>query len=269
LIDIDCGVIGAFPGQAPYRESGKRLMADGESDRQRTVEVHGTLQVEPADVEARLKKLEAKVEGGAGKGALAWILDILKTLLPSIVLALVGFALKDTVDQALRERQIQLEAVKEMEKLAPDLQKNDLVRIDAQAKAAQLAAFGRYSVPFFVNILEVGNQNAALGAEDGLRMVARSEPKSVCSSLQAVIRSRSGLYHWQTHLAALKVLGQAGCTEAESDVAAYRDGMASVDNFGKWVADPAPEQTEYDKVFQQAAATFEKLARVMQSQPYK
>ena len=31
-----------------------------------------------------------------------------------------------------------------MEKLVPDLQKTDLVRADAQAKAAQLAAFGQY-----------------------------------------------------------------------------------------------------------------------------
>src|SRR5882762_9919525 len=125
-------------------------MADSETSLQRSKEIHGTLQLEPAAVEARLKKIEEKLDGKEGKGVLAWILDILKTLLPSIVLALLGFALKDTVDQALREREIQLEAVKEMEKLAPDLQKNDLVRIDAQAKAAQLAAFGRYSVPFFV-----------------------------------------------------------------------------------------------------------------------
>jgi hypothetical protein len=239
-------------------------MSDGETSPQRTMEIHGTLQLEPAAVEGRLKKIEEKLEGK--QGALAWILDVLKTLLPSIVLALIGFALKDTVDQALREREIQLEAVKEMEKLAPDLQKNDLVRIDAQAKAAQLAAFGRYSVPFFVNILEVGNQNAALGAEDGLRMVARSDPETVCSSLQAVIRSRSGLYHWQTHLAALKILGQTGCTQACKDVAGYRAGMNTAANFANWVSAPAPEQTEYDKVSQQASTTFEQLTRVSRSQ---
>jgi hypothetical protein len=182
------------------------------------------------------------------------------------VLAVIGFVLKDTVDQALRERQIQLEAVKEMEKLAPDLQKNDLVRIDAQAKAAQLAAFGRYSVPFFVNILEIGSQNATLGAEEGLRMVARSEPWSVCSALQAVIRSRSGLYRWQTHLAALEILGQAECKQATKDVANYRDGMSSLANFGRWVSVPTPEQTEYDKVSQQASATLEQLMRVGRAQ---
>lgn len=243
-------------------------MPDDEASRPGTLEVHGTLQVEPAAVESRLKKIEEKLNSGQGKGLLAWVLDVLKTLLPSVVLAVVGFALKDTVDQALRERQIQLEAVKEMEKLVPDLQKVDIVRIDAQAKAAQLAAFGRYSVPFFVNILEVGNQNAALGAEDGLRMVARSEPEAVCSPLQAVIHSRSGLYHWQSHLAALEILGQVGCTRACKEVVSYRDGMSSLANFEKWVADP-PQQSEYDKVLKRASDTLEQLKRVDPTQQCK
>jgi hypothetical protein len=235
-------------------------MGDADSSSRRTMEIHGTLQLEPAAVEARLKRIEDKLAGRNEKGLVAWILDVLKALLPSIVLAVIGFVLKDTVDQALREHQLQLEAVKEMEKLVPDLQKTDLVRADAQAKAAQLAAFGRYSVPFFVNVLEVGNQNAGIGAEDGLRMVARSEPETVCTALQAVISNRTGLYHWQTHLAALEILGQADCKQACKAVASYRDGMSSLTNFEKWVFAP-PLQNEYDKVSKQASTTFAQLDR--------
>src|ERR1035441_1024685 len=180
-------------------------MTDGKTSLPRTDGTNGALQVESATVEARLKEIENKVDKGNGRSAFTWILDILKTLLPSVVLLILGFALKDTVDQALREREIQLAAVKEMETLVPDLQKTDLVRADAQAKAAQLAAFGRYSVPVFVNIVEVGNQNAGVGAEDGLRMVARSEPQAVCAALQSVIQNRTSLYRWQTHLSALEI----------------------------------------------------------------
>ncbi len=236
-------------------------MTDGETSLPRALEIHGTLHLESAAVDGRLKKIEAKLEERNNKGLLTWILDVLKTLLPSIVLALLGFALKDTVDQALREREIQLAAVKEMETLVPDLQKTDLVRADAQAKAAQLAAYGRYSVPFFVNILEVGNQNAAVGAEDGLRMVARSEPEVVCAALQTVIQNRTGLYRWQTHLSALEVLGQASCTKACREVASFREQTSSVDNYQKWVSSPAMP-TEYDKVSKQASDTFARLNRV-------
>jgi hypothetical protein len=236
-------------------------MTDGETPPPRPLEIHGTLQVDSSAVDARLKKIEDKLGERNSKAALAWILDVLKTLLPSIVLAVLGFALKDTVDQALREREIQLAAVKEMETLVPDLQKTDLVRADAQAKAAQLAAYGRYSVPFFVNILEVGNQNAAVGAEDGLRMVARSDPEAVCTALQTVIRNRTGLYRWQTHLSALEVLGQASCTKACRDVATFRDDMLSMDNYQKWLSSP-PMQAEYDKVSKQASDTFAQLKRI-------
>jgi len=79
-------------------------MTDSETSPPRPLEIHGTLQLESAAVEARLRKIEEKLEERNGKGALTWILDVLKTLLPSIVLAILGFALKDTVDQALRER---------------------------------------------------------------------------------------------------------------------------------------------------------------------
>jgi len=236
-------------------------MSDGKTSPPRVIEIHGALQLESAAVEARLKGIEEKLDKGNGKSSLTWILDILKTLLPSVVLAVLGFALKDTVDQALREREIQLAAVKEMETLVPDLQKNDLVRADAQAKAAQLAAYGRYAVPFFVNILEVGNQNADVGAEDGLRMVARSEPQVVCTTLRTVIQNRTGLYRWQTHLSALEILGQASCTRACRDVAGFRDSMSSLSNYQQWVSSP-PIQTEYDKISKQASDTFAQLNRI-------
>jgi len=54
-----------------------------------------------------------------GKGGMQWLLDVLKTLLPSIVLAMIGYYLNDTVNHALHARELQLEAVKAMELLAP------------------------------------------------------------------------------------------------------------------------------------------------------
>src|SRR5438445_12617397 len=137
-----------------------------------------------------------------------------------------------------------------METLVPDRHNTDLVRADAQAKAAQLAAFGRYSVPFFVNILEVGNQNAGVGAEDGLRMVARSEPQVVCSALQIVIKNRTGLFRWQTHLSALEILGQASCTKACGDVASFRATMSSVNNYQKWWPSPRMQRKSAEEINQ-------------------
>jgi hypothetical protein len=100
-------------------------------------------------------------------------------------------------------------------------------------------------------------------------MVARSEPEAVCSAMQGVVRNRSGLYKWQTHLAALRIIGQAGCMASCRTVANYRDTMSSADNYAKWVAIPGPQPSEYDKVSQQIATTFGQLTRVSGSQSCK
>ena len=236
-------------------------MADTPLPAQPTPEVNGSVRRDSSAGEDRINKAEENPKEKSGSGTWPWISDVLKTLLPSIVLAVLGWALKDTVDLALREREIQLEAVKEMETLIPDLQKKDLSPEDAQAKAAQLAAFGQYSVSFFVNILEVGSQNAKAGAEEGLRMVARSDPQSVCAPLQTAITNHSALYVWQTHLTALRVLGQAGCTKACKDVASYRDNMGTLDEYKNWVSS-RPEQSEMDKVHKQASDTFDQLKHI-------
>ena len=55
----------------------------------------------------RLKKIEERLEERNGKRALAWILDVLKTLLPSIVLAALGFALKDSGSPSRSRRRVE------------------------------------------------------------------------------------------------------------------------------------------------------------------
>jgi len=235
-----------------------------EPDPVRAMEINGTLQLESAAIEARLKKIEEKLDGKKEKADLSWLLDILKTLLPSIVLTVIGFYLNDTVEQAMKEHQLQIDAVNEMQKIAEGLQ-GVQTRPDALAKAAQLAAFGRYSVPFFVNVLETGTQNSQIGAEDGLRMVARSEPQPVCSALHAVIRNRSGLYQWQTHASALKVLGQTGCVDACTDVAKYRNSLTSVNDFKPWVSNDKVMADDYKTVVDQASTTLEQLKKMQES----
>jgi hypothetical protein len=241
-------------------QDGNKLAEHGGSPPEHTKPgIKGHVAIQSPELVSRLEAIESKLQKQDGRSAMSWILDVCKTLLPSIVLAVLGFALKDSVDQALRQREIQLAAVKEMESLVPDLQKTDLDQVNAEAKAAQLAAYGRYAVPFFVNILEVGNQYAQAGAKDGLRMVARSEPDQVCMTLRSVIQNRTGLYQWQTHLAALKILGQAGCKESCREVVKYRDTMLNTGNYEAWVSSP-PIQTEFDKVSKQASDTVSQLS---------
>src|SRR5260370_23807029 len=98
-----------------------------------------------------------------------------------------------------------------MTRLQNALQDPNIKPDDATKDAVELAGFGRYSIPFFVNVLEVGQQVAKDNAEQGLRMVSRSEPREVCTAMDRIITNRTGLYVWTTHLKALKLLAQTGC----------------------------------------------------------
>jgi hypothetical protein len=115
------------------------------------------------------------------------------------------------VNQALKARELKIDAIEDMQSPSAELQNPAIERDAALARAVELAAYGEYSVPFFINVQEIGNQYAIVGASQGLRMVARSEPQAVCDQLTAVIRNRTGLYHWQSHLAALELIGEVRC----------------------------------------------------------
>jgi hypothetical protein len=230
----------------------------------RPIEVSGTVTLEGVVSDTRVKALEDKVASltaASEKHPAEWVLDVLKAILPGVVLAIVGYVLNDTVNHALQEHQLQIDAIKSMQVLTADLQNPKITQAEAQAKAAQLAAFGKYSVPFFVNVHEIGNEYGALGAEDGLRMVARSEPESVCDRINAVIHNRTGLYHWQTHLAALELIAEVKCAGALTDVKAYESDLDSLATLNKWVATPGPDEKEYGKVRTQVQDTVERLNR--------
>ena len=229
-------------------------------------------EADPHDTAARLDRIEealrtlstAKPPVVAGKqdkrahfGAMA---DVLKTLLPSLIILFVTFSIKDSVDLALRERQLQLANVQAMAGLAADMQKGGQTDEQTTQKAVQLAAYGRYSVPFFIHVLEVGDITSQTGAERGLWMVSMSEPEEVCAGLTAVIRNRTGLYRWTTHLSALRLLGEAGCGSAEKTVADYAAAMQSLETYQSWVRpEPLPDKSEYRQVVDQAQQTRQAL----------
>jgi hypothetical protein len=186
--------------------------------------------------------------------------DILKALIPSLVILFATYEIKDSVDMALQERQLQLQNVQAMASIETAMQDPNIDPPKATNYAVQLAAFGRYSIPFFINVLEVGVQTPMNGAEQGLRMVGRSEPEQVCNALAQVVSNHTGLYRWTTHLTALKLLGEAGCKSDYQIVSDYANSM-SLAVFQKWVAPaPKPEQSEYDRVAKQAADTKSVLA---------
>jgi len=242
-------------------------MSELERDNPRPLELRGSLDLRIPHVESRLQDLAQQVEELKNKSGRKDFWEkiqalSLPSLFSSLLLGWLGWLFTGSVNQALEERQVELAAVKEMETLIVAMEDKKLDLATAGRTAAELASFGRYSVPAFVNLLEVGNQfNAytAIGAEQGLRMVAAAEPGVVCAQITQVIRNRSGLYHWQTHQTALQIIGDTNCQSARDAVAQYERDCSSLQAYQGMVAGPKPEAVEYERIHTLSTRTRERL----------
>jgi hypothetical protein len=140
----------------------------------------------------------------------------------ALLVAWLGFALKDSVDQALAREELHLTSVSEMQGLLSTLRKADVTKEDASAAALTLAAFGHYAIPSLMITLAEADDVRAPAAEEGLEAIGASEPEAVCKRLQTQIAERSGRHHYMTHIAALRLLGNIPCPAALPAVTAYR-----------------------------------------------
>ena len=81
-----------------------------------------------------------------------------------------GFMLKDSVDQALNRRQLELSAASEIQHLVEKTASSNLT--EARAAAVTLASFGDFAAVALARALQDAGTGSAIAAEDGLRSLA-------------------------------------------------------------------------------------------------
>ena len=164
----------------------------------------------------RLEKLEKAADQPAKKGlarVLAWMGPALPQLITSLVILFVGLKVKDSVDLAIKQQQLQLSYVKEMKEQLVAMAATD-AGLDAVERAAVLvAAFGQPAVMPLMNELRYGG-NRALGAEAGLRSLAFMSPDAVCQIVPRVVASPARMLGWEGQMVAARVLAAADCAKA-------------------------------------------------------
>lgn len=196
------------------------------------------------DVEQRLARLEAKLDAlqaaapppvppvpapvapvppapvPPSKRFIAWMGGELPKLVGATVLLVLGFALKDSVDLALKQRQLDLSYSKEMQsllqKMAEQTEMNQL-----QATAIVLASYGEAALPALLSELRHTGLRAD-AAEQGLIALALRDPGPVCTALPRVLRLKSRQYDWQIHQKVVRMLGEQDCRDAVKPLRRYR-----------------------------------------------
>jgi hypothetical protein len=173
-------------------------------------------------VEQRLEGLEKQVAELKNKPKNAWDkFQILAQALTPVVVFCLGYYLIEAVKAGIEQRRLSLENAKEMRELLLDLGKSDTAD-KAEAAAVSLSAFGSYSInPLIVQLDEDEIRRQA--AEKGLRAAWRSVPIETCVQLAKVIENRSGLHRWDTHSAAIQLLGDLTCDSAVPALKAYSE----------------------------------------------
>jgi hypothetical protein len=173
----------------------------------------------------------------------------LSPLLQAFVTAVAGVGLTwyltGRVTNAIQMRQLELSNVKEMHDTFLRLETGDSTRETAHADALALASFRDYSIVPLLLVVERG-QYYTEAAKAGLRAVALTDSTAVAKQLLRVVTNRSKAFSWQTHNAAIELLGELAWRAARPPLEADWDSLgtgnakAAMDRLTVWTSDVLP-----------------------------
>ena len=172
------------------------------------------------DLEERLRSIEVKIESLKPAGKDTWDkLEKLSSATWAVVTLLISIFVTGRIETALKERQLHLENVKDMQQLMQQLDKADAQT--AMSCALALGAHGRYAVAPMIQVLQTGVVDHREAAVAGLRAAAAIEKDFVCGQLTGVIQNHTRLYQMEVHESAAKLLGDLDCQVAAQPLRDY------------------------------------------------
>jgi len=190
----------------------------------------------------RLRKLETAAKDTKDR----WYnSQLFSSVLSGIILAAFGYFLAGRLEQAAKERELNIQSAKEMQELLVKISTGS--RDEAEAAAVSVTTYGRYSVPPLIENLQYGPERA-LAAERGLQALALTDAKDLCSDLDTVLENRTQRYTAASHAAVIRILGAADCTGALRALRQYADLIKRADSGAQGL-------TEYQQAVRDATAS--------------
>jgi hypothetical protein len=213
----------------------------------------------------RVAKLETSVAKLEKKSVLAWErwLDVISKLFLPILLFWLALTFKDAVQQALESRRLEVTSAGAIEQLLQTLHQPEIDVGKATAAALTLSAYGEAAIMPLVGALEHGSSNTETAATRALFILGLSHPDAVTQKLSIVLSKRAGQFRWQTHKAAIEILGKIAYPEARTVLLSYKPLIekSSVEGLIAWgkVVQGANEENykEMQKKLMTALAVFD------------
>ncbi len=152
---------------------------------------------------------------------LGWMGAEAPKLIASIVILVLGFWIKDSVDLAIKQRQLDLSYTKEMLGLLQKLtEEEDVGKL--KNHAVVLASFGEPALPALLMELRRADLHA-VAAQHGLEAMAVREPELLCRLLPPLLLKRNLHYDIGAHRTLVELIGDNGCRKALPQLRRYRD----------------------------------------------
>jgi hypothetical protein len=178
--------------------------------------------MEVATIYDRLQKLENRAKEKKD----SWFdSQLFSSVLSGIILAAFGFFLTGRLEQAAKERELNVQSAKEMQELLVKISTGS--KDEAEAAAVSLTTYGRYSIAPLIENLQYAQR--AVAAERGLQALALTNAKDLCDDLNTVLENRTQRYTAASHSAVIRVLGAADCREAKPALLRYADLIKRAD----------------------------------------
>lgn len=198
-----------------------------------------------ARIEAELEKLKPslsdrleKLEKAAQEKPAGWLRRFSKfmgpalpTFITGVVILVLGYWIKDSVDIAIKQQTLQLSYVREMkEQLLAMATESDPAAV--KRAAVVIAAFGEPALLPLMHELRFGG-NRADGAVLGLSALAFMHPEAVCKGVMRVLESPTQPLSWEGHVAVAQALAAANCGKALPLLREHVTLLAPVEHGGK------------------------------------
>jgi hypothetical protein len=185
--------------------------------------------LEVAALYDRLRKLETSTKEKNGR----WYeSQLFSSVLSGIILAAFGFFLTGRLEQATKERELNVQSAKEMQELLVKISTGNAD--EADSAAISLTTYGRYSIPPLIENLQYAQR--AVAAEHGLQTLALTNMTDLCGELRSVLENRTQRYTAPTHSAVIRILGAANCLDATPTLRNYADLIKNADSGGPGLA---------------------------------
>jgi hypothetical protein len=190
-------------------------------------DAHATAAEAAVAREVRLSRLEEDLKKLRPQRKDGWErLQAVTPLVSGLLVAIVGYFLTGSVNNAIQRQQLQLSNVKEMRELLAQLNTADAN--EAEAAAFTLSAFGRPAVPALMAALLAGGEVRAPAAERALRAIGLNDSEAVCEPTRKVLDNRTGRFSWVAHLSAIRLLGDLECRGARASVESYAQALGQI-----------------------------------------